>query len=228
MPLDLNSGRGSMQSMPNDNKPLGQILIEQNIISPELLNEALNLQKKEKDKYLGEILIEIGVPQEKINKVLDSFNKRKPLSEVLLDLKILTPEQLEEVLKRQKNLPKTMGRKPLGVLLVEMGYSTYHTYMNALSKYFNMAIISLENFSADPSLQKVVGEGYAHKHRIVVLENNEKKIKLALAEPTQGLIDELQRLFSPRKVIEFYLAHPLDVDFSLRKVSDPYSINLYR
>jgi len=49
-------------------KMLGQILFERNIISPMHLQMALNRQKKEKRKfqYIGEILIEMGIPREKI------------------------------------------------------------------------------------------------------------------------------------------------------------------
>ncbi|MFH1757358.1 MAG: hypothetical protein ABH969_04860, partial [Pseudomonadota bacterium] len=62
-------------------KALGQILVEKNVISSEQLALALRRQKQEKGKYLGEILIEMGVSQGKINKTLDYFNKRKPIGQ---------------------------------------------------------------------------------------------------------------------------------------------------
>ena len=202
-------------------KPLGQILVEKNIITQKQLDSALKQQQKETEKYLGQILFEMGISQNKINRVLDQFNKRKPLGQVLLDLRILTDKQLDEVLEKQNNLQELMTRKLLGVLLVELGYTTYDDYMQALSKHFNMPIIPLGKFLPQPFLQKVIGEKYAQNNKLVVLENSETKVKVALAEPRQNLIAELQRIFTGLKHIEFYLAYPLEIDLCLKKLSAP-------
>jgi len=202
-------------------KPLGQILVEKHIITQKQLDSALKQQEKETEKYLGQILFEMGVSQNKINTVLDQFNKRKPLGQVLLDLQILTTKQLDEVLEKQNKLQELMDRKLLGVLLVELGYTTYDDYMQALSKHFNMPLISLGKFLPQLFLQKAIGEKYAQNNKIVVLENSETKVKVALAEPRQNLIDELQRIFTGLKHIEFYLAYPLEIDLYLKKLSAP-------
>lgn len=68
-------------------KTLGQILIERNIISPAILDLAPKRQKGEKGKHLGEILLEMGVPPDEINKALDRFKKRKSIGQILIDLK---------------------------------------------------------------------------------------------------------------------------------------------
>ena len=209
-------------------KTLGQILVEKNIISPEQLALALSRQKQEKGKYLGQILIEMGVSQEKINKALDSFNKRKPIGQILLDLEVINPKQLEEALEKQKELQKKTLRKPLGMLLVEMGYTTYYNYLNALSKHFNMPIVPLKNFLLSPSLQQSIGERYAQQQRIVVLENSRDKIKLALAEPTHYILDEIRRNFTANKNVEFCLASPSEIENCLKNYSDPFFLNSYR
>ena len=209
-------------------KTLGQILVEKNIISPEQLSLALSRQKQEKGKYLGQILIEMGVSQERINKVLDSFNKRKPIGQILLDLEVINPKQLEEALEKQKQLRKNNLRKPLGMLLVEMGYTTYYNYLNALSKHFNMSIVSLKKFLLSPALQQSIGERYAQQQKIVVLENSRDKIKLALAEPTNYILEEIRKNFPASKNVEFCLASPSEIENCLKNFSDPFSMNSYR
>jgi hypothetical protein len=199
-------------------KNLGQILVERNIITQAQLEIALTMQKVERGKYLGQILFEMGVPQDEINKALDSFDKRKPFGEILVDLKFITPQELEEVLEKQKELRKKGTRKLLGTLLVEMGYTSNDRYLRALSKYFNMPAISLEKFAPSSSLQKAVGEKYAQKHRIIVLENGVDTIKLALAEPTIYLMEELKKALPIGKRIEFYLANPFDIETCLKKL----------
>ena len=204
-------------------KPLGQILVEKNIITQEQLDSALAQQQKETEKYLGQILFEMGVSQNKINTVLDQFNKRRPFGQVLVDLQILTDKQLDEVLEKQNNLQELMSRKLLGVLLVELGYTTYDDYMQALSKHFNMPLILLGKFLPQSFLQKAIGEKYAQNNQIVVLENSETKVKVALAEPRQNLIDELQRIFTrlKHKHIEIYLAYPLEIELCLKRLYAP-------
>ncbi|HEX7540190.1 MAG TPA: hypothetical protein VF358_07815, partial [Syntrophales bacterium] len=85
-------------------KTLGQILVEKGIIRQEQLDQALKIKAEQPGKYLGEILFEIGVPQEKINHALYYFNKRKSIGEILVDQKLITREQLEEALSKQKKI----------------------------------------------------------------------------------------------------------------------------
>jgi hypothetical protein len=203
---------------PKVAKMLGQILVERNVISPGFLQLALDRQKKEKGKYkyIGEVLLEMGVPQQKINEALDGYNKRKPIGQILLDLKMITPGQLQEALEKQSQFAKMAVRKPMGKLLVEMGIITYHGYMDALSKHFNMAIVSLRGFFPSTSLQRAIGKAYAQKHQIVVLEDHVTGIRLALAEPDPLVMDEIIRAFPSGKNVEFCLADRFEIDGCLK------------
>lgn len=198
-------------------KNLGQILVEKNVINQAQLDLALSRQRMEKGKYLGQILFEMGVPQDEINKALDSFDKRRRFGQILVDLKFITPQQLEEVLEKQKELRKKGIRKPLGMLMVELGYTSYDGSMRALSQYFIMPAVSLGKFTPSLVLQKAVGERYARKQGIVVLQNSLDTIKLALAEPTVFIMEELKKALPMGKRIEFYLANPYDVETCLKR-----------
>jgi len=205
---------------PTVEKMLGQILVERNIISPGFLQLALDRQKKEegKYKYIGEIFLEMGVPQQKINEALDGYNKRKPIGQIFLDLKIITPDQLQEALEKQRQFAKKAVRKPIGKLLVEMGSTNYNGYMEVLSKHFNMAIVSLRGFIPSTSLQRAIGKAYAQRHQIVVLQDNITGIKLALAEPDPLVMDEIRRAFRSGKSVEFCLAGRFEIDDCLKEI----------
>jgi hypothetical protein len=216
--------------IPGSEKKLGQILVERNIISPLLLQAALDRQKNKNGrcKYLGEILLEMGIPQEKINEALDAHGKRKPLGEVLVDLGILRPDQLKKALEKQDLLARMRIRRPLGKLLVEMGYAKHETLREAFSKHFNMPIVSIRTPLPSPSLQGAVAKPYALNHRIVILENDSAKVRFALAEPNPSVMDELRRAFPPGKRVEFYLASPGEIDFCLKQKFDPFAVSHYR
>ncbi len=163
-------------------------------------------------------MIEMGVPQEEINRVLDGYNKRKPMGQIFLDLNFITPEDLEIALQKQAQFASQGVRKPLGKLLVDMRFTTYGRYMDALSKHFNMAIVSLRGFFPSLALQRAVGITYAEKNQIVVLEDYYAWIKLAVAEPDALVMDELRRVFPPKRRVEFYLADHIEVKHCLREV----------
>lgn len=217
----------TIESQGKMNKQLGEILLEKNVISKSQLEAALKKQNREKGKYLGEVLMEIGVPQEKINQILLYSNKRKRIGQILIDLGVITPEELEKALEKQKQLKEKGIYKPIGMLLVQTGYTTYEVYLKALSKHLNMPIASLATFIPCPSLQRSIGEKYAQKNRLLVLENNQAAIRVALPEPTAQILDEIRRVLPPWKKVEFYLANPYEVERCFKKKLDPFSATRY-
>jgi hypothetical protein len=216
--------------VPITDKTLGQILVERKVISPTHLQMALDRQKRGNGeyKYIGEILLEMGVSQEKINEALNASGKRKRLGEILMDLEMLTSDELRQALEKQKQLSGMAIRRPLGKLLLEMGYTNYEVLQTGLSKHFNMPTISLKGVFPSPSLQKALGDAYALRHKIVVLEDDFTKIRLAIAEPNLLVMDELRRVFRAEKRMEFYLANPMEMDYCLRHKFDPFLVSHYR
>ena len=211
-----------------DHKALGQILLEKNVISKVQLDLALKRQQEQKGKYLGQILMEMGVPQSKINQIMDSFSKRKPIGQILIDQGIITAAQLEEILQKQKEMHKKGIRKPLGTLLVDLGYTTYERLIKGLSKHFNMPIVSLQNFFPSESMQKTIGEKFARRNLVVVLENTLSRARLAMADPIPSILEDIKRAFPPGKNLEFFLAYPYEIEACFRKKFDPFSLSRYK
>ncbi len=149
------------------------------------------------------------------------------IGKILVDLNVITPKQLEEVLQRQWELQSLGRKRSLGVLLVEMGLTTSKIYLDRLSQHFNMPVFSLNNYNPIPSFQTVIGFRYADRHKVVVGGHDEYEVKFALADPTPLIPEELRKLLK-RKRVNFYLANPFEVERCLRRYSDPYSENFYR
>ena len=210
-------------------RTLGQMLLEKGIVTREELDRALRLKAERKGKYLGEILQEIGVPQEKVVKALDHLNKRRRIGEVLLDLEVVTPEQLERALAHQKRGRIHQGiHRPLGILLVELGYARYGDYLIALSKHFSLPIVALNDYLILPHLQRMVGERFALEHKVLVLSSTESSVRVALAEPTRHLMEEIRKALPASKKVVFCLVHPERIEFQLRKIMDPFAVNQFR
>ncbi|KPA13090.1 general secretion pathway protein E [Candidatus Magnetomorum sp. HK-1] len=192
-------------------KTLGQILLEHRYITKEQLDEALRIKEKNPDKFLGQILIDMGIPQSIINKALDSHRKRKPIGQILIEQNLINRKQLQEALERQK-----ISHKPLGDTLISLAFITKDQYLIALSKHFNMPTRSLEAFNISKSLQKSIGEKFALKNKIIVLENSDSRIQLAIARPTKELSDDLYRFLPRSKTIQLFLARTDEIEMLLK------------
>jgi type IV pilus assembly protein PilB len=221
--------QSSIKSKTLMDLPLGQALVREGIITQAQLDLALEIQKDRKNDYLGEILRNIGVSQSKINEALDYLNKRKKIGEVLIDLGLITPENLKCALKEQKIIHAHLGvKRPLGLLLLNKGLIKYEDYMKALSKHFVLQIIFVENRRIHPSLQDVLGKRYVCEHQVLVLDNDGIIIKIALGAPTFSLMEEIRRSIPHHLEVIFYLAHPLKIESAQKKMFAPYSLYNYR
>ncbi len=207
---------------------LGQIMVRKNIITEEQLERALERQKKEKGKFLGEILLDMGVPQEHINKALFVYNKRTPVGQILVDLGVITPEHLQVALDKQKSMiSKLFSYKPLGMLLVDLGFVNYATYLDVLSKHFNMPIVHLKYFKLQKALQQKIGDEYALRTKIIVIKEDGQRMEVVMSEPSMIIQEELKKFIPAGKEIVFKLADPHEVMRILKSTYDPYSMTGY-
>ena len=207
----MSFGEGFDEGESMSGKQLGQLLLSQSVISEEQLEEALTLQREEGEKYLGEILIEMGASQSRVNRVLDLYNKRKSLEEMLVSAGYLTETQLCDV--KQEHC-KT--HKPFRDILLESELITEESYLQILSRHFNLPIISLYNVTPERKLRKVVSEEFCKRNQVAVFEEDDRCIKVAIAETNTLVIEDLQRHRPSNKEMAFYLAPPGEIDLFIR------------
>lgn len=102
-------------------KPLGQQLVEAGLLSDAQLAQALQQQKAQPDRLLGQILIEQGLllPQEFESFMQTRMSIQQPLGELLIQRKAITRADLNKALGVQ--MQAGPAPKPLGQLLVEQG-----------------------------------------------------------------------------------------------------------
>ena len=207
---------------------IGQILLKKKIITESQLQTALDRQAHDKKKYLGQILGEMGIPQSKILRALQFSNKRQQIGQILEDMKLVTPEQLQGALAEQNRLQKENIRKPLGAVLVSMGIINEDSYVNALSAHYSMPIVSLKGFMVAESFQRAIGEQYALRSRIVVVENSPYRIIAAIAEPNLLIFEEIEKGLPSGKSIIFCIAKATEIELALNMKYDPYVTSGYK
>ena len=164
----------------------------------------------------------MGIPQSRVVKALRFSNKRKQIGQILVDLNLVTEEQLQGILLQQKNLKARKVFKPLGALLADNRVIGEEHCMKALSAHFCMPPVSLKGFRVSPALQKAVGERYAKKNRIVVLDDSPLVVTVAVAEPHPLVFETLEKAMPEGKHVMFCLARSSEIENCLDEQYDPY------
>ncbi len=206
-------------------EPIGRILIRKKIISEADLKAAMERQQQEPGKYLGQILCEMGFPQSRIVRAIFSNNKRKRIGEILVDRGALAQETLDEYLLEQQALKKKGVYVPLGTLLVQRKIVSGENYLSALSAHFSMPVVSLVDCRASAALQRQIGEAFAARNRIVVLQSSPRQLTVAVAQPDPVVFEQLEKAMLRDKSILFCLAPPGEIESCLDQVYDPFRKN---
>jgi MshEN domain len=175
---------------------LGELLIEDKLVTRDQLEEALRVQGSVRAYLpLGQILLMQGVlTRAQLTASLKRHRKRARLGELLVRAGHITPTQLEAALTRQQQ-----KRQPLGATLVSLGYVTEETMREALCTQLHVNFFDLDNVRIDPALGGLVNERYAIRRRLVPVFQVGRLLVMALDDPTDlALTEELQQLLGLR------------------------------
>ena len=101
------------------------------------------------------------------------------LGDLLVKERVITPEQLEQALKVQK---ETGSR--LGSILVKLGFLSDEEVTNFLSRQYGVPAINLAYFEIDPSVVKLIPYDTAKRYQILPLSRVGASLTIAMVDPT--------------------------------------------
>jgi type IV pilus assembly protein PilB len=101
------------------------------------------------------------------------------LGDLLVKERVLTPEQLEQALKVQKE----SGSK-LGAALVKLGFLSEEDVTNFLSRQYGVPAINLAYFEIDPAVVKIIPYETARRLEILPLSRVGASLTIAMVDPT--------------------------------------------
>jgi MSHA biogenesis protein MshE len=112
------------------------------------------------------------------------------LGDVLVQTKLITPEQLTQALEQQRGSGKRLGR-----LLIESGVVTDEMVAHGLARQLRAPIVNLKNFPLKTETVRLLGESSARRHRVIVLEDKGEHLLVGFVDPLDLVAyDELHRL----------------------------------
>lgn len=113
-----------------------------------------------------------------------NVNRKKRLGDMLVDLEIITQDQLSEALEYQKAQPQKIR---LGTAIVRKGFTTENVIVEALKKQLNMDSIVLSSIKIPPEILKLVPDtSILKKYSMIpfqVDERNPNWLKVAMSDP---------------------------------------------
>jgi len=163
-------------------KKVGELLIEQNLISQEHLEEALELQKVFPDQAIGQLLCKLGfVKESDLSFVLDQKNKRRKLSDILLKSELIDQQKLSHAREVAKQSGISLERA-----LLKLRYVDEEQMAQGVATQYDMPYVLINSFDLDVSLSRYISAVYAQKQRIVPISKIGNTLTLAMAEPLKN------------------------------------------
>ena len=104
----------------------------------------------------------------------------KPIGEYLKEKGLITQEQLETVLEKQR---ESNGQKRFGDVIVELGVLSEIRFTQALAGKFNMQYVDLGNIEVDETVVKKIPEPMAKKHTIIAIGTRGSRLIVATSDP---------------------------------------------
>ena len=199
--------------------PIGQILIEQKLASPEAVGEALTKQLMLRTQNLGEYLIHNKiVPPEQLAMALkrQRAQPEQKLGESLMDLGFLTKAELDEALKNEGN-NRIM---PLGKILLDMGILDSDAIKGAMASKLGIPFANLRGFKIRPDIISRIPAAVAHRHRVVPMCEAEGALVVALENPMGSAVLDEVRFIAGVKIIPV-MASQEDITQALKTYYGP-------
>ncbi|MFA9555954.1 GspE/PulE family protein [Evansella sp. AB-rgal1] len=102
---------------------------------------------------------------------------RKRLGDLLVEAKLITPEQLTEALNQKSKNQK------LGDILLQQGFITEQQLIEVLEYQLGIPHVSLYRFPIDPKITNLVPKELAHRNYLIPLKLEGNKLFIAMADP---------------------------------------------
>ncbi len=146
------------------------------------------------------------------------ITKKIRIGDLLVQNQIINQEQLVSALAEQKKTGVQLGRTLIGLNFIKE-----IELLNFLSRQLNIPFLDIAQYPRKPEIIKLLPETAARRFSVLLLENNEFDVLLAMADPTDLIgLDELSRIL--KKTIRPVVVREADlltaIDQSYRRTDE--------
>ena len=166
----------------NIGRPIGEMLVEQNLATPEEVDAALSRQAALRSRRFGEYLTENQiVSPEQLAAALKQQRSQpiQKLGETLVELGYLTESELDAALAieaRDRSIP-------LGQILADMGVVDAEVVNAVIARKLGIPYISLKSFRIPPELLKRIPAAVAQRFQTLPVAESDNALAVAIENP---------------------------------------------
>jgi len=165
---------------PKKEPRIGDLLIKEGLITEADINKVLTHQKSQKTYVpFGDACVELKlITQPDLNRVLDKYKKRIRLGDLLINLNLITLDQLKTALEEQGRT-----KEKLGDILVKNETITEDALIDTLSVQMGIPKIIPDIDLIDKSLFKMVKESFLKENEVIPAFKEGNTITAILSDP---------------------------------------------
>src|SRR4026207_624338 len=137
--------------------------------------------------------------------------KSKQLGQILIELGLITPEQLETALDEHQKTPKALGR-----VLIDLGMIQEADLVRALAEQVGLEFVALTDTQIDPASTALLPEALARRYRALPIGDRDGKLLVAMSDPANVYALDDIRTITGRDV-QPVVATSADVEAAIAK-----------
>ena len=172
---------------------IGELLVQEGLLTEKQLQEAVSKQYK-KTTYtpLGEVCVQMKfISKVQLQDVLKKYQKRLNLGTLLVQMGMISHEEVEQALEIQKDEGKKLGR-----ILIEQGYITESNLINTLSIQLGIPKIIPAPGLIDPVVLKGVSKAFLQKNECLPAFRDGDTITIIMSDPlSKETIRSMENVF---------------------------------
>jgi type II secretory ATPase GspE/PulE/Tfp pilus assembly ATPase PilB-like protein len=200
-------------------KPLGKMLVEENLASPEAVDAALQKQLALRSRTLGEYLTQNQIVSQAQLAAALKQQRGQPdqkLGETLVELGFLTQADLGEALAIEAKNRSI----PLGQILADMGVVDPEVINGVMARKLGIPSVNLRSLQIAPEMFKRIPAALAMRYSIVPVMESENWLVVAVEDPMNFAMMEELRFVTGSKLIPV-MATADDIRYALEKGYGP-------
>ncbi len=137
--------------------------------------------------------------------------KSKQLGQILIELGMITPEQLEEALEEHRRTPKSVGR-----VLIDLGMIKEGDLVRALAEQVGLEFVDLSEHPIDPTATTLLPEALARRYRAIPIGERDGKLLVAMSDPANVYaLDDIRTITN--RDVQPLVATAADVEQAIQK-----------
>ena len=136
---------------------------------------------------------------------------QKLLGELLVDNKLITPQNLETALKFQEEKGGLIGR-----VLVSLGFTTEDAIAQALTAQYGFPFLPLGDCEVDKDVAKIIPENIAKQYELIAVDRVGNVLTVAMSNPLNRQAVEDVEMVTHFK-IQVFVSTATDINDAIKR-----------